>query len=985
MSDPASEPGGAAPSDPLDPFGTAAIRGRVLAAWTASPARFREDANAEEDLALGGYRDRVVIELAQNAADAAIRAGVPGELHLTLNAGVLTAANTGAPLTAEAVESLSTLRTSTKTHSDAVESAQAGERKETAGRFGVGFAAVVSVCDRPSIASATGAVAWSAEETLQLVQGVPELAGELGRRGNHVPVLRLPFASSAPPPGGHTTQVTLPLRDEAAEQAVRARLEEFGPELMLGLPALGMVTVTVDGRSRVLQASEADPGLVVIVETGGDGSAVTQWRTVERQGEVPPALLADRPTEERARPYWSVRWAVRAEPRGPLDGPPKGPGVLYAPTPSDEGLDLPALLIANFPLAPDRRHVQPGPFTDFLVARAAEAYADLVAGATGPEALDLVPGPVGSSALDGAVRAAVLDLLPDRPLLPLAEDGRARVRGRDAAVVDAPPAVVEALTGVVPGLLPKGWTAGHRALRALGVRRMGLADVADALAAVEREPAWWRGIYAALASADPGELGALPVPLTDGRLVRGPRGVLLGRDLPSPEHLEILGLRVVDPDAEHQLLLRLGAVEAGPRQVLSDPAVRAAVEGSLDAEDPEAVADAVLSLARGLITPGEPWLAELALPAQDGELYPAGELTFPDAPLRDVMGEDSPFGVVAAELIEEYGEDALAAVGVLRGFALLRVQDADPEDLDLDGVEDWDLPSGHIPELVAVRDLELVKDWEAALTLLSRPPYRDAIIEPVRFMDGRTAPSYTAWWLAEHEVLGGPRRAEDADPLLDGLYAPAPAGLDAGFARALGVRAALSDVPPDELLDRLADPALPVTRPQLRALWAWLAGTTDATPPTRVRALSGGVPEVVPAEDAIIVDVPYALPLLAGQPLILLPLDRAAALADLLDLAVASEEIPGELAADGEEREVPAHIRALFPESPETYVHHDTLVVDGHEVPWWYDGAPHAATPHGLARALAWEMGRWDDRLLLAALLVAPAETEALLTEADLA
>ena len=33
-----------------DPFGTAELRRRVLAAWTDSPARFREDANAEEDL-----------------------------------------------------------------------------------------------------------------------------------------------------------------------------------------------------------------------------------------------------------------------------------------------------------------------------------------------------------------------------------------------------------------------------------------------------------------------------------------------------------------------------------------------------------------------------------------------------------------------------------------------------------------------------------------------------------------------------------------------------------------------------------------------------------------------------------------------------------------------------------------------------------------------------------------------------------------------
>src|SRR3712207_6379916 len=67
-----------------DPFHTAVQRTRVLTAWAASPARFREDANAEEDLVRGGYRDRLVVELAQNAADAALRAGVPGRLRLEL-------------------------------------------------------------------------------------------------------------------------------------------------------------------------------------------------------------------------------------------------------------------------------------------------------------------------------------------------------------------------------------------------------------------------------------------------------------------------------------------------------------------------------------------------------------------------------------------------------------------------------------------------------------------------------------------------------------------------------------------------------------------------------------------------------------------------------------------------------------------------------------------------------------------------------------
>src|SRR4051812_20924376 len=99
---------------PTDPFGTADIRDRVLAAWAASPARFREDANAEEDLVRGGYRDRLLVELAQNAADAAARAGVEGRLRLELagdGGGVLRAANTGAPLDAGGVEGLASFAT----------------------------------------------------------------------------------------------------------------------------------------------------------------------------------------------------------------------------------------------------------------------------------------------------------------------------------------------------------------------------------------------------------------------------------------------------------------------------------------------------------------------------------------------------------------------------------------------------------------------------------------------------------------------------------------------------------------------------------------------------------------------------------------------------------------------------------------------------------------------------------------------------------
>src|SRR5829696_10507254 len=135
------------PDGALDPFDTAAVRRRVLTAWGDSAARFREDANAEEDLVRGGYRDRLLVELAQNAADAAARAGVPGRLRLELAGDTLRAANTGAPLDADGVQGLATLRASAKRNDPG-----------TVGRFGVGFAAVLAVSDEPAIVSANGGI-----------------------------------------------------------------------------------------------------------------------------------------------------------------------------------------------------------------------------------------------------------------------------------------------------------------------------------------------------------------------------------------------------------------------------------------------------------------------------------------------------------------------------------------------------------------------------------------------------------------------------------------------------------------------------------------------------------------------------------------------------------------------------------------------------------------------------------------------------------
>ncbi|GHE34713.1 hypothetical protein GCM10017673_41940 [Streptosporangium violaceochromogenes] len=1019
-----------------DIFGTERLRSAVLAAWTASPARFREDANAEEDFALGGYRDRLIVELAQNAADAALRAGVPGRLRLSLREGVLSAANTGAPIDAAAVEGLSTLRVS-------------GKRDESgaAGRFGVGFAAVVSVCDEPVIGSlGSGVVRWSRERTTALVAAEPVLAKELTDRSGHVPLLRLPFpAGPVEVPEGFDTLVRLPLRDAAAEDDVRRMLREAGPALVLGLPALESIEIDVDGELRTILP---------------DG-----WRVVSASGRFTPEqvaeLFADRPTEERARPHWLVRWAV------PVDGPDGGgeprplparvPPVVHAPTPSSEPLDLPALLIASFPMATDRRHVAAGPLTDFLVERAADTYLELLTGLPRtPALLGLVPGLMGKGELDARIRRAILCGLPDAPLLPALSPpadaeglpagrpdvsgreagpsgGEPVVAGRQASVVAGPGELLAKIADMVPGLLPAGWPSRHPGLTALGVRRVELADVVDMLSGdvvKDRDPAWWRSLYEVLPADDPEALGALPVPLADGRLVRGPRGTLLLADGSrlDPSVLGPLGLRVVHPQAAHPLLLRLGAGEATPRTVLEDPLTRAAVAESLDSPDAEPVSAAVLALidAAGLVAGEAPWLSELALRGADGELYPAGELLLADGSLAGLLDPETHFGTAAPELVDRYGSRVLAAAGVLDGFAVVNDTDVmiDPDDCDhdLDREDEWLeavldlLPETDVPpvarEFSAVRDLEYVADWPSALALLSRPPLR-SVLHPLRLLvagEVVEVPSYTAWWLSTHPVLGGTRptrlRLPSGDPLLFGLYGDAPAGLDEGALAMIGVRTTLPDLlashgGPDEVLDLLGDPSVEVDRAQLRALWVALAGVapTRVAPPRAVRAVLNGEIVVVDAEDGrplsggagdvagepVVVEAPDLLPLVAGRPLVLGPFDLAEALSELLDLPLAGEEAVGEVTSAGTVRDVPAAVRSLLPTAPATYVEHEKLLVDDVPAAWrFFEGTVHASGVEGLARGLAWASGQWGDRLAVAALLRDPAAVPLLLAEADL-
>ena len=140
------------------------------------------------------------------------------------------------------------------------------------------------------------------------------------------------------------------------------------------------------------------------------------------------------------------------------------------------------------------------------------------------------------------------------------------------------------------------------------------------------------------------------------------------------------------------------------------------------------------------------------------------------------------------------------------------------------------------PELVAVRDLELVDPALAAGTgAAGSTILRAALIEPTRVLlaDGRYAdvPSYTSWWLRNHPVLGGRRPAICGRPARIRCSPacttrPVCPRTPRSHARS-AVRTSLAELlaepgGADELLNRLADPGDQSRgRSCVRSGWRW--------------------------------------------------------------------------------------------------------------------------------------------------------------------
>lgn len=933
-----------------DPFGTGALRAASLAGWRDSPTRLAEDVAAENDLRQIGYRDRWFTELAANAADAASVAGVPGRLRVRAahevagehpSGAIVAVANTGAALTAAGVAALTALRVSPK----------AGLHAEV-GRFGVGFRAT-SFVDRVDLLSASGSISFDRARTAAALDPVPT--------GRAVPAQRLAWPLADRPAPGYDTEVRLHVDDDAQAAALLAQARTEAPDLLLALPALAEIQVG----DEVLARRDLTGGRIEIIVRPA-GSAVRGGEPGDGgvgDGEVVAAWL------EHAE--GGQRWLVPV-----VDGRvrPLTGDVLRAPTPTGIALSLPARLITDLPLTPDRRELHP----DADLASAAAGYPGLMARVPDAHKHLLVPSPAfAAGAEDGVLRAAVLRRLAGTAWVPtvsgaaLAPERAWLLRGLSVELAGLLGEVAEPL--VVPEL-SDGEAA--RTLLRLGAREIGPADVADLLSGADRPAAWWARLYAALDPFALGreaaeELGALTVPRADGRPYRGVRGLAVV-DLPPGVEVVMDWIPAIDPAAYHPLLERLGLERLSIGDVLNHPALEREVTDAEDLDDLEELADAVLQLLGATGDPPAVPRALGALPVRslDGDDRPVDELLLPGSPLRSVLYDDAGLGVVDPAVVAAYGEGPLRRLGAGWGFTVVNDELPTAPDHDLDAEEDW-WDSLEVPpeRLAAVRDLDLVDParWPAALELLAGDP---AVVEQLADPAG-----YTVWWLRRFAAIDGrplrEYRSPD-DPDWRGLFDP----LD--HPAAVPLAPLLAGAGPDDAEDAAAwlaalgdrnrsVPAGVAARAHAALVAARRDGRLrddDVEPPARVRTLAGTVAD---ADDAVVIDQPWLLPVVPAARAVLAGVHpearTAAAFAALLDLPLASESIVAQVVSAGETLD-PDSTRAVALAAVTGWdlagpvVVHEELVVSvfddeqerRHRVPRWRDGS---GTLH-VADSVAW-------------------------------
>ena len=213
----------------------------AITAYTVKPTLITEHVNHEETIRTGGYANRTLLELVQNAADAMAGSDDTddvGRVEIVLDplSATLYCANSGRPFSKSGLVAI--------THAHL-----SGKRGDEIGRFGLGFKSVLAVTDTPQVLSRSVSFEFNSQEAKVALRGV-------GASTRNLPVLRTATLLDAATlidtdpivaelSKWATTIVRLP--GVTSVDRLRREMETFSSEFLLFVGAVREVSLRVLG------------------------------------------------------------------------------------------------------------------------------------------------------------------------------------------------------------------------------------------------------------------------------------------------------------------------------------------------------------------------------------------------------------------------------------------------------------------------------------------------------------------------------------------------------------------------------------------------------------------------------------------------------------------------------------------------------------------------------------------------------------------
>ncbi|MGW3041176.1 sacsin N-terminal ATP-binding-like domain-containing protein [Kitasatospora sp. NPDC001159] len=257
---------------------------RAVASYQEDPHLVSEHANHEESIRVGGYANRTLLELVQNAADAMSGAGedreeFAGRVEIVLDpeSRTLYCANAGRPFSKNGLTAI--------THAHL-----SGKRGDEIGRFGLGFKSVLAVSDAPQVFSRSVSFEFNS----------PAARAEFARITPAVkryPVLRTAtvldpdtaFAGDPVLAGlASWASTVVKLSNASGLDRIRQEIEGFSSEFLLFADAVREVRLRVLGASAfetIHTSRDLGGGVFRIENPNGDGD---EWIVENRMHSPSP-------------------------------------------------------------------------------------------------------------------------------------------------------------------------------------------------------------------------------------------------------------------------------------------------------------------------------------------------------------------------------------------------------------------------------------------------------------------------------------------------------------------------------------------------------------------------------------------------------------------------------------------------------------------------------------------------------------------------